>query len=162
LIINISQKNIEIIKQHGEECYPHECCGLLLGTVKNQEKTVIKVVQTINDWENQKYLFTSLNTRSNSSLKDSFSINPVTFIEIQKQARQENLNIIGIYHSHPDHFAIFSSFDEAIAWDLYSYIIVSIKEGKSTDLFSWVLDSNGKFIEEKIQIICPLPPTLRE
>jgi proteasome lid subunit RPN8/RPN11 len=152
LIINISQKNIEIIKKHGEESYPHECCGLLLGTVKSQEKIVIKVVQTVNDWENQKYLFTSLNTRYNSSLKDSFSINPVTFIEIQKQARQDNLNIIGIYHSHPDHPAIPSSFDQAIAWDIYSYIIVSVKKGRSTDLFSWVLDSNRKFIEEKLLI----------
>ncbi|BAQ60663.1 Mov34/MPN/PAD-1 [Geminocystis sp. NIES-3708] len=150
MTINISQKNIKIIQQHGVECYPHECCGLLLGNIKNKEKTVIKVLPTINDWDNQKHLFTSLNARLNSSLKDSFAINPITFIQIQKQARQDNLNIIGIYHSHPDSNATPSIFDEAIAWDIYSYVIVSVIQGKSKDLFSWILDRNQKFIKELI------------
>lgn len=146
--INISQKNIKIIQQHGAECYPYECCGLLLGNIKNQKKTVIKVIPTVNDWNNQKHLFNQLN----SSLKDRFSINPITFIQIQKQARQDNLNIIGIYHSHPDYPPTPSTFDEAIAWNIYSYIIVSVKQGKSTDLFSWILDDNHKFIREQINV----------
>lgn len=150
LSINISRENINIIKQDATNCYPHECCGLLLGNIKNQEKIVIKVIATVNDWENQKHLFTTFNTRNNASLKDSFCINPSTFIDIEKKAREENLNIIGIYHSHPDCDAMPSVFDEIIAWDIYSYIIVSVKKGKIVNFLSWVLDYNQKFIPEKI------------
>jgi len=68
----------------------------------------------------------------------------------QKDARDRNLDIIGIFHSHPDHPAVPSEFDRAIAWQQYSYIIVSVQQGKAWELKSWSLDDNHQFQPEEL------------
>jgi proteasome lid subunit RPN8/RPN11 len=69
-------------------------------------------------------------------------------LRVQKQARDRELDIIGIYHSHPDHPAIPSEFDRAIAWHHYSYIIISVQQGIASDLRSWTLDPHHQFQPE--------------
>jgi proteasome lid subunit RPN8/RPN11 len=70
--------------------------------------------------------------------------------EVQKEVRSRNLDIIGIFHSHPDNPARPSEFDRAIAWQSYSYIIVSVQQGKACDLKSWILDDDHQFQPEEI------------
>lgn len=153
MAIIISEENLEIIGQQGIKNYPYECCGLLLGVINNLEKKVIKVIPTNNDWENQKYLFPANYTKDlKRDIRDSFAINPLTFLKVQKEARNDNLNIIGIYHSHPDHSANPSNFDEAIASSVYSYVIVSVEKGEVKEMLSWVLNEENKFIKEKIKL----------
>ncbi|WP_330202845.1 M67 family metallopeptidase [Cyanobacterium sp. Dongsha4] len=153
MTVIISERNLDIIRQQGIENYPNECCGLLLGVINNSEKKAIKVIPVKNDWENQKHLFTKKYDGLKRDLRDSFAINPLTLLKIQKEARNENLNIVGIYHSHPDHSAIPSDFDRDIAYSVYSYLILSVQKNKVTDIFSWLLDDNGQFVREKLVVI---------
>jgi proteasome lid subunit RPN8/RPN11 len=87
-------------------------------------------------------------------------------LKAQKDARDSeallrsadrNLDIIGIYHSHPDHPAVPSEFDRAIAWSQYSYIIVSVQQGKACDLKSWSLDDDHQFQPEEILTLSQEP-----
>jgi proteasome lid subunit RPN8/RPN11 len=135
-------------------CYPLECCGLLVGKINSETKEIWEVIPTENDWENQKQLFQSVDiSLDDRQCDDSFSINPVILLTTQKKAREENLDIIGIYHSHPNHEAIPSAFDTKFAWAKYSYVIVSVRENKINNIRSWILNDDGHFIEEKIEII---------
>ena len=87
------------------------------------------------------------------SKRNRFSIDPQAMLQVQKAARARHLDIIGIYHSHPDNPAVPSEFDRAIAWSSYSYIIVSVEQGQATDLNSWTLDEDRQFQPEEILII---------
>ena len=159
-VINILSTDIEIMTQEAILTYPSECCGLLLGTSNNEEKKVVKVIPTLNDWENQKDLFiefeeefdSTASSWENRQCKDSFSINPLTFLKIQKQARQNNLDIVGIYHSHPNYPATPSTFDTKFAWSTYSYIIMSVTEERVHNICSWRLDQSAQFIQEKLRV----------
>ncbi|WP_330202768.1 M67 family metallopeptidase [Cyanobacterium sp. Dongsha4] len=153
MTVIISEQNLDIIRQQGIKNYPYECCGLLLGVINNCVKNVIKVVPVENDWKNQKHLFTKKYDGLKRNLRDSFAINPFTLLKIQKEARNENLNIVGIYHSHPDHSATPSEFDRDIAYSVYSYLILSVHKTKVTDIFIWLLDDNGQFVREKLVVI---------
>ncbi len=79
-----------------------------------------------------------------------FTISPQEMIQAQKQGRDHNLIIIGIYHSHPDHPAIASEFDRVCAWSDYSYIIIAVENGKATDLQNWSLDQHHQFQPEAL------------
>jgi proteasome lid subunit RPN8/RPN11 len=159
-IINLSSTHIEIMTQEAINAYPCECCGLLLGISNHEAKEVVQVIPTLNDWENQKDLFVELeqkfdDTRSSyddRQCTDSFSINPLTFLQIQKQAHQDNLEIIGIYHSHPDHPATPSAFDTRFAWSRYSYIILSVIEARVDRICSWKLDQSHQFMPEELRV----------
>ena len=157
LEIFISDTNLEIIKSEGKKSYPDECCGLLIGKVEDDRKIITQVIPTVNDWENQKELFSHFNDRHDRQCRDTFSIDPITILKVQKQAREEDLAIVGIYHSHPDHPAIPSAFDTEFAWQIYSYIIISVTEQGVVSARSWILDRNNDdntktFQEEKIVI----------
>jgi len=151
-MIKIRQSDLEQIKNQGITHYPEECCGLLIGKSQGNDNTVIEVVPTVNDWHNQKHLFTEIIHRPDFGKQENFAIAPQSLVQIQKEARQQNLDIIGVYHSHPDHPSIPSEFDRAIAWDFYSYIIVSIVKNQVKTLSSWRLDNLNQFVEEKIVI----------
>ena len=150
--LQILAHDLEIITQHALSTYPLECCGLLLGRVNEQNKVIESVVATTNDWENQKHLFVET-SQSHRHLRDSFSINPLTFLQIQKQAREDNLEIVGIYHSHPDHPAIPSAFDQQFAWARYSYIIISVNQSHVETVSSWSLNDSRQFMPEELHIL---------
>jgi proteasome lid subunit RPN8/RPN11 len=76
-------------------------------------------------------------------------------LQAQKDARDRHLDIVGIFHSHPDHPAVPSEFDRAIAWQRYSYIIVSVQQGQACDLKSWSLDDDQQFQPEAIITLSP-------
>lgn len=82
-------------------------------------------------------------------------IDPKDMLQVQKQAREQGLSILGIYHSHPDHVAEPSECDRALAWPEYAYTIVSVCKGKAVDMQNWALDSAHQFQAEKIQISPP-------
>jgi proteasome lid subunit RPN8/RPN11 len=71
-------------------------------------------------------------------------------LQTQKEARNRNLNIIGIYHSHPNYPAIPSEWDRIYAWTEYSYVILSVQKGQAGELQSWTLDDKHQFQPEKI------------
>jgi proteasome lid subunit RPN8/RPN11 len=80
-----------------------------------------------------------------------YTIAPETLLAAQRYARDRQLEIVGIYHSHPDGLAIPSECDRLWAWQQYSYIIASVREGKTVDIQSWQLDSDRQFQREEIR-----------
>ena len=141
------------MQTHAESTYPEECCGLLLGNLRGDVKTLVEVLATQNSWgddEVDDFQAIESSAPGKSSKRNRFSIAPKVMLQAQKDARDRNLDIIGIFHSHPDHPAVPSEFDRAIAWQQYSYIIVSVQQGKACDLKSWSLNDEHQFQPEEI------------
>jgi len=153
MVLQLSSQQIEAIRKHGESTYPHECCGLLLGEVNNGSKTVVEVRATQNVWNAETaQLFTAVEGSRTTNQLSNYTISPQTMLEVQKEVRDRNLVIVGIYHSHPNHPAIASECDRLYAWEQYSYIIVSVVQGKAQEVLSWELDSDRTFQAEEIMI----------
>jgi len=151
-MLKLNSAHLQTIQTHAESTYPEECCGLLLGQIQGDVKTLIEVLPAENSWgdEADNDFQTIETTSRQSSKRNRFSIAPKVMFEVQKEVRSRNLDIIGIFHSHPDNPARPSEFDRAIAWQSYSYIIVSVQQGKACDLKSWILDDDHKFQPEEI------------
>lgn len=159
-MLKLQSNHLQAMQAHAERTYPEECCGLLLGEIKGDEKTLIEVLPTENSWNDEAAnAFQSIESsaKSNASKRNRFSIDPKVMLNAQKDARDRNLNIIGIYHSHTDHPALPSEFDRAIAWPQYSYIIVSVQQGTACDLKNWTLDDDHQFQPEELYTILPQP-----
>lgn len=146
-MIELIEKHLQIIFNHAEATYPEECCGVMLGNISNNCKTVIEIIPTQNAW-NQETAGNFQDNHPNYSKKRRYTIEPREMLQIQKSARDKNLNIIGIFHSHPDYQAIPSEFDRISAWEEYSYIIVSVQKGQAGEINSWILDDNHQFQQE--------------
>lgn len=153
MVIKVAANHLQAIRDHAESTYPDECCGLLMGKIEGDVKTLVEVWPTENAW-NPEVVETlpemEFGDRLDRSKRDRFVIAPSAMLKAMKQGRDRNLTIIGIYHSHPDHPAIPSKCDRALAWPQYSYIIVSVRQGKAQDLKNWSLDGDGDFQSEEI------------
>lgn len=158
-ILKLHSHHLQRMQTHAEDTYPDECCGLLLGQLQGTVKTLIEVLPTKNAWDTEAVeAFQSVESSVHPSAtkRNHFTIAPEVMLKVQKEARDRNLNIIGIYHSHPDHPAVPSDFDQAIAWQQYSYIIISVQQGIASDLRSWSLNDNHQFQPEDILTVEPL------
>ena len=112
-MLRMGQMQFDRIRRHGEETYPNECCGVLLGYVGTDGNRVIDAVS-------------AENTRSDSA-HNRYEIAPRELVRIQQQARHRGLDIVGFYHSHPDHPAEWSKTDlEEAHWLGCSYVITSV------------------------------------
>ncbi|HLM02251.1 MAG TPA: M67 family metallopeptidase, partial [Pyrinomonadaceae bacterium] len=117
-----------------------ECCGLLLGNFAEDKKTVTEVFPIENAREAE--------ARHNRSL-----ITPRDLLRGERCAREKKLDVVGNYHSHPDHPARPSQFDLDHALPVWSYVIVSVEKGKASDSRSWEMRADrSKFIEEEVFI----------
>jgi proteasome lid subunit RPN8/RPN11 len=155
-MLKLQSNHLQAIQSHAESTYPEECCGLLLGQLSGDIKTLIDVLPTENSWGDEAVdAFQTIEEprERKSSKRNRFSIAPKVMLKAQKDARDRNLDIVGIFHSHPDHPAVPSEFDRAIAWQQYSYIIVSVQNGLARDLKSWSLDDDDQFQHEEILIV---------
>jgi proteasome lid subunit RPN8/RPN11 len=148
MILQLLPQHLEIIRSHAESTYPDECCGIILGYGMSEGKTVVEVIPTENAWNTATVDFPG--DRTTETQKRRYAIAPQVMLQAQKQARDRYLNIIGIYHSHPDAPAIPSECDRLYAWPEYSYIIVSVLKGKAETVQSWCLDDNHQFQLETI------------
>jgi proteasome lid subunit RPN8/RPN11 len=147
----IHPEQLKIISSHAESTYPEECCGVILGYLDDESKTVVEVIPTVNAWNSEAGNFIEISVGHNQ--KDRYAIAPQTMLQLQREARNRNLSIIGIFHSHPNHPAFPSQSDRLYAWPLYSYIIVSIINGKASELLSWSLNEHHQFEAEAIEYI---------
>jgi proteasome lid subunit RPN8/RPN11 len=135
------------IREHGARDYPHECCGAMLGTDTGAGRQVRSLFPLVN--------------RRDDSPRNRFSITPEDFRAAERAAVERGLDLIGWYHSHPDHPARPSEFDREHAWPWYSYVIVSVAAGAPQDLTSWLLqDDRSRFEPEDVvpvQMASPAP-----
>ena len=149
-MLRIHYANYEALRTHGEETYPNECCGVLLGkniAGEGNDTTAVNHVQQI---------VRAGNTRTDSA-HNRYNIAPQELVKIQRQARGLGLDIVGFYHSHPDHPAQWSKTDFAEAhWLGCSYIITSVEQGKAALTNSFLLrgttEEDKTFEDEPIQI----------
>ncbi len=153
MTLKLAVEHLRAICAHAESTYPHECCGLLLGKNSQNGKMLVEVIATENAWSGEaveSFAQIDASIDSGADKNSHYTIAPEVILQVQKQARDRQLDIIGIYHSHPDHPAIPSHFDRVCAWQTYSYIIVSVPQGKAGELKSWSLDDNHQFQPEEI------------
>jgi proteasome lid subunit RPN8/RPN11 len=138
--LKISVDLLDRIRAHGRSTYPEECCGLLLGEADGAAKSV-------------RDLRAMRNTREDSP-KNRYLIDPRELLDAEREARARKLDIVGVYHSHPDHPARPSEFDREHAFPWYSYIVVRVASGEPGELTSWVLlDDRSAFDAEEIEIL---------
>ena len=143
MALRIGKSEWEQLRRHGEQTYPHECCGVLLGRIDDDGvKHVLAVVQC----ENQR----------SDSLHNRYSIDPRQLVRIQREAREHDQDIVGFYHSHPDHPARWSPTDLTEAhWTGCSYVITSVMNALATETNSFNLigdDGSQGFEDEEIRV----------
>ncbi|MDR0878627.1 MAG: M67 family metallopeptidase [Treponema sp.] len=136
----------DAIRREGEKAYPNECCGVLLGALCHEK---------ISDTETRRVKVENIlpigNKREEAEQYHRFEIQPEDFMRAEKEARAQGRDVLGFYHSHPDHPARPSGFDQDHALPFYSYIIVAVEKGKAAALTSWELTTDRtQFLEEEI------------
>ena len=158
MAIKASKQFLDQIRSHGEESYPHECCGFLLGTREDQVNIVKGLFRARNEWPDSEQdggLISEADPVAKSTRKESprnrYLITPQQWIQADAYARECGLGIIGYYHSHPDHPAVPSGFDlDHSCWPSESYVIVSINDGKAATLNSFNKPDYDAFEQEEI------------
>jgi len=147
--VGISAELAEKIRGHGVETYPYECCGALLG--KEHDAFASDLHENSRRISREVLSLFPLVNRRDDSPRNRFSVTADDVREAEKSATGQGLEVIGWYHSHPDHPARPSDYDRDHAWPWYSYIIVSVHTGVPQDMTSWRLkDDRSGFLEEMI------------
>ena len=146
--LHISKAVYDTIRAHGEETYPHECCGVLLGH------------SAANGWKVEEAV--RADNRRTDSAHNRYLIAPLELVKIQRQAQQQGLDIAGFYHSHPDHPAQWSPTDFAEAhWIGCSYVITAVAQGAAQVTNSFLLagttEEDKRFESETIRVGEPNP-----
>ncbi len=129
-----------VICRHSERGYPDEVCGIIIGVRDGADKIVQEIVPVENAWENP------------DEQRRRFQIAPDVLLRHERGARAAGQDILGFYHSHPDHEAHPSETDREWAWPTYSYVIQQVYRGVSLDLQSWTLkDDRSGYDTEQIR-----------
>lgn len=133
----ITPDHLRAIDRHGEQTYPEECCGFLIGRADAETTWVERLLPVDNERQDSRH--------------NRYVINPETVLAAHKEARAAGADVVGYYHSHPDHPSKPSDFDREHAWPGLSYLIVSVQKGRAADARSWRLaDDRDQFDEEII------------
>ena len=130
------------IRAHAREAYPHECCGALVG----QGDVVTSTVPLPNV--------------TDEGPRRRFRVSDKDYLAVQREADSVGHDLIGFYHSHPDHPAVPSQYDLDHAFPSFAYVIVSVKQGVDDEMRSWVLkDDRSAFDEHAVAVAQPSPFT---
>lgn len=143
-MLTIRQSELDALRRHGEETYPHECCGVMLGRMDGDERVVEVVLR-------------AGNTRVDSP-HNRYNIDPRELVRIQRESRERGLDIVGFYHSHPDCPAQWSQTDFAEAhWVGCSYVITRVDKGRASETNSFALEGtveeDKRFTDERIRVL---------
>jgi proteasome lid subunit RPN8/RPN11 len=139
-MIELEERQLTEMREHGQRDYPFECCGLMLGRFADDRKVVART-------------YPISNAREEEAKRNRFLIRPEELMRGEKYARENGFDVVGFYHSHPDDRAVPSQYDLEHAWPTYSYIVVSVEQGQAVDLRSWEMESDrSRFNEEEITI----------
>jgi proteasome lid subunit RPN8/RPN11 len=144
-MLKMAQSAYVSLRQHGEQTYPHECCGVLLGRFDEDGSRIVSRIARCG------------NTRADSP-HNRYHIDPRELIRIQREGRERGEDIVGFYHSHPDHLAQWSTTDLAEAhWFGCSYVITSVEKGAATITNSFELtgsdEADKKFVDEMTAVV---------
>lgn len=136
----LSHEDLDRIRAHAERDYPHECCGILLGRADAARRQVAAPA--------------AMRNANAASPENRFEFDPRQHLEVQRQARERGLEVIGFYHSHPDHPARPSVFDlENASWPGLSYLIVAVAQGRAATVNSYELaEDRSHFLQEEVVV----------
>lgn len=134
-VLVLSDAVRERLERSARSAYPREACGLLIGRRDGRRTEVLRAEEACNLCEDR---------------SDRFELDPADQVRVDQRARAEGLDVVGVWHSHPDHPARPSSFDLERAWEGWSYVIVSVAESGTRELRSWRLVA-GAFREEEVK-----------
>ncbi len=139
-MIQVTQQVISSITAHAERDYPHECGGMLIGHfAADGSKTVAET-------------FPLENSREEEARHNRVLILPKDVMRAERYARENKLDVVGYYHSHPESPAVPSQYDLDHALPVWSYVIASVIKGKVVDIFSWEMENDrSRFNSEDIQ-----------
>jgi proteasome lid subunit RPN8/RPN11 len=136
--LKLTDGDLTQIYAHGRETYPEECCGLMIGPTPEAGADIV-----IDE------IVAARNEREDESRHNRFLISPKALLDAQRSSRERGAEILGYYHSHPDHPARPSDFDREHAWPGTSYLIVSIADGEVADTRSWRLTADRSTYDEE-------------
>ena len=120
----------------GISTFPNECCGFMFGKEQEDVRSITSIKKVNNSKEGDK--------------RQRFEISPTDYIQAERFADDRDLDLLGVYHSHPDHPSVPSEHDRVNAQPYFSYVILSIANGKFASVQSWRLNDEQQFEEEKI------------
>jgi proteasome lid subunit RPN8/RPN11 len=153
-MLNITQSVANQIAEEAERAYPDECVGLLLGTLEGTTKTASAVFPVENSWSGQVKL---ANSDDPDSRRERFYLDPRDYMRADKAARAQGLDVIGVYHSHPDHPAKPSDRDlvgaQGAGGPGFSFAIQSVVEGRAAEFRSWILSTDGEHFEAETCLV---------
>ena len=140
MTLRLPGRLLEEIRRHGEEAYPAECCGALAGRGTGEGgREVVRLAPAVNRRTDDPH---------------RYLIAPDDLRRLESELRGEGLEIVGYYHSHPDHPAVPSGYDTAHAWPWYSYLIVRIEQGRAQEAASWTLDDDRPLMHpESLEVL---------
>ena len=139
-MLQITSQLLHALRAHAERAYPEECCGVLLG----KAEAGVKQVTTVLPLENS----------APSERECRYLIAPEVMFGLQRGEREAGREILGFYHSHPDHTPEPSETDRVEAWEGWIYLIVSVREGKAAEERAWVLEDGGvRFVSEALLVV---------
>ena len=135
--ISLADAVLETINRHAAAAYPHECCGALIGTANGHGVDVVHARE--------------LDNVTDEGPRRRFRVSPGDYRQAEAEARTRGADLVGFYHSHPDHPAEPSQYDLDHAWPNLSYVIVSVAAGTPGALRSWRLRHDRSAFEEEPQ-----------
>ena len=137
--LTLSPDVLRAIQAHGEASYPNEGAGFLLGRMASEAKTITATLPLANKWDS-------------AGQYHRFQLSSQDWLLAEAECDRQGLDLIGCFHSHPDHPALPSEFDREYALPWFSYIITSVERGKAVASRSWLLaDDRSAFAEEAIE-----------
>jgi proteasome lid subunit RPN8/RPN11 len=138
-LLELAAEGLDRIRAHAAAVYPDECCGALIGTPDGNGST--RVIDTL-----------PLPNTTEEGARRRFLVRPADYRAAEARAREAGADLVGFYHSHPDHPARPSGYDLDHAWPNLSYVIVSVNKGRPDDVRSWrLLDDRSSFVEETLR-----------
>jgi proteasome lid subunit RPN8/RPN11 len=136
-MISIDSRARDLMNKDGLDSFPDECCGFFYGNEDGSgDRSVTEILVVNNAKEGDK--------------RKRFEVSAKDYMKAEQYALERGLQLLGVYHSHPDHPAIPSEHDRVAAQPYFSYIIISVLSNRTTHIRSWRLNDNFQFEEEAI------------
>jgi proteasome lid subunit RPN8/RPN11 len=137
--VKITEELFRQIALHAEGTYPEECCGMILGNEGSGQRLVREII--------------AIDNVQDENRRRRFLISPEQYRAAERQAAERGLDLLGFYHSHPDHPAAPSAFDTEHALPWFTYLIISVIKGEAEHATAWVLEEDrGRFTGQRLDI----------
>jgi proteasome lid subunit RPN8/RPN11 len=134
-MIDIEEQSWRDMVAHAEATYPNECCGAMLGTIEGDEKKVLVSMR--------------LDNAAEGSQRAYYELRPEDLLRADREARERKMDLIGIYHSHPDCDAYFSQTDLKNSCPWYSFVVLSVQKGRFDHANSWLPNAEQTAAEKE-------------